>query len=129
MLRFAIDKATNDNDAFRRVLATGPHSQVVAMTIPVGEDIGAEVHPDNDQVLIFMAGSARAEVGGETADIAPGDLVVVPAGTKHNFVNTGDTELRLLTIYGPADHAPDTVHATKEEAEAAEAAGEDEPPA
>jgi mannose-6-phosphate isomerase-like protein (cupin superfamily) len=113
---------------FRTVLNTAEHAQVVAMTLQPGEDIGAEVHPDNDQVLIFTEGSARAEVGGETREVGPGDLVVVPAGTQHNFTNTGSGQLRLLTIYGPPDHAPDTVHPTKSDAEKAEARGEDQPP-
>jgi mannose-6-phosphate isomerase-like protein (cupin superfamily) len=116
------------NDFFRAVRFTGEHTQVVVMTLRAGEDIGAEVHPDNDQVLIFTEGTARAEVGGETRDVAAGDMVVVPAGTQHNFTNTGSGTLRLLTIYGPADHSPDTVHRTKAEALEAEEKGEDEPP-
>ncbi|HEU4912597.1 MAG TPA: cupin domain-containing protein [Actinomycetes bacterium] len=112
---------------FRTVLHTGKHTQVVAMTLQPGEDIGAEVHPDNDQVLVFTDGTARAEVAGETRELSAGDLVVVPAGTEHNFTNTGSGKLRLITIYGPPDHAPDTVHKTKAEAEEAEAHGEDEP--
>jgi mannose-6-phosphate isomerase-like protein (cupin superfamily) len=110
------------------VLHTAGHTQVVVMTLAPGEDIGAEVHEHNDQVLIFTEGSGRAEVAGETRDVAAGDLVVVPAGTEHDFTNTGDVPLRLLTIYGPPDHADGVVHATKAEAEAAEAAGADEPP-
>jgi mannose-6-phosphate isomerase-like protein (cupin superfamily) len=116
------------NEYFRAVLNTNKHTQTVVMTLQPGEDIGAEVHPDNDQVLIFVDGIARAEVGDEKQDVAAGDLVVVPAGTPHNFVNTGPGKLRLLTIYGPPDHAPDTVHRTKADAEAAEAKGEDQPP-
>ncbi len=116
-------------DNFRTVLHTGVHTQVVAMTLQPGEDIGAEVHPDNDQVLLFTEGTARADLAGDTREVTAGDLVVVPAGTEHNFTNTGDGLLRLLTVYGPPDHAPDTVHATKAEAEQAEARGEDEPPA
>lgn len=112
---------------FRTVLHTGKHTQVVAMTLQPGEDIGAEVHPDNDQVLVFTDGTARAEVAGETREVSAGDLVVVPAGTEHNFTNTGSGKLRLITVYGPPDHAPDTVHRTKAEAEEAEAHGEDEP--
>jgi mannose-6-phosphate isomerase-like protein (cupin superfamily) len=116
------------NDAFRAVRFTGAHTQVVVMTLQAGEDIGAEVHPDNDQVLVFTEGTARAEVGGETREVAAGDMVVVPAGTHHNFVNTGSGTLRLVTVYGPPDHAPDTVHRTKAEAQEAEEKGEDEPP-
>ena len=105
---------------FRTVLHTGKHTQVVAMTLQPGEDIGAEVHPDNDQVLLFTDGTAQAEVAGETREVSAGDLVVVPAGTEHNFTNTGSGKLRLITIYGPPDHAPETVHKTKAEAEEAE---------
>ena len=113
---------------FRTVLHTGEYTQVVAMTLAAGEDIGAEVHEVNDQVLVFTEGEARAEVGGETRTVTAGDMVVVPAGTQHNFTNTGAGVLRLLTIYGPPDHAADTVHPTKADAEAAEAAGTDQPP-
>lgn len=120
MFAVTIATETASNDAFRTVLNTSEHVQVVAMTLQPGEDIGAEVHPDNDQVLLFTEGTARAEVGGETQEVGPGVLVVVPAGTEHNFTNTGAGTLRLLTIYGPPDHAPGTVHRTKAEAEAAE---------
>jgi mannose-6-phosphate isomerase-like protein (cupin superfamily) len=116
------------NDFFRAVRFTGKHTQVVVMTLQPDEDIGAEVHPDNDQVLIFTEGTARAEVGGEQRDVGAGDLVVVPAGTQHNFTNTGSEVLRLITIYGPPDHASDTVHRTKADAERAETKGEDQPP-
>src|SRR5688500_60748 len=122
---FAVTMAEDaaSNDDFRAVRFTGQHTQVVVMTLQPGEDIGAEVHHDNDQVLIFTEGTARAEVGGEQQDVGIGDLVVVPAGTRHNFTNTGSGVLRLLTIYGPPDHAPDTVHPTKADAEKAEAKG------
>ncbi len=129
MFQITMSEAAAEHDNFRTVLQTGDHTQVVAMTLQAGEDIGAEVHPDNDQVLIFTEGSVRAEVGGESRDVGAGDLVVVPAGTEHNFTNTGSGLVRLLTIYGPPDHAPDTVHRTKAEGEASEARGEDEPPA
>jgi mannose-6-phosphate isomerase-like protein (cupin superfamily) len=128
MFQITMRNAAAEHDNFRTVLQTGQHTQVVAMTLQPGEDIGAEVHPDNDQVLVFTEGTLRAEVGGETRDVGAGDLVVVPAGTEHNFTNTGSGPVRLLTVYGPPDHAPDTVHRTKADAEAAEAAGEDQPP-
>jgi|SRR5919109_666737 mannose-6-phosphate isomerase-like protein (cupin superfamily) len=108
------------NEAFRRELHTGAHSQVVAMTIPPGDDIGEEVHPDVDQILLFIDGDAEAVLDGERSPVGVGDLVFVRAGTRHNFVNTGDGALRLLTFYAPPEHAPGTVHGTKEEAEAAE---------
>jgi|SRR3954447_1977202 mannose-6-phosphate isomerase-like protein (cupin superfamily) len=120
MFAITIAEAASSQDNFRTVLDTNGHTQVVTMTLQAGEDIGAEVHEHNDQVLIFTEGTARAEVGGETRSVAAGDLVVVPAGTEHNFTNTGDRVLRLLTIYAPPDHAPDTVHRTKADAEAAE---------
>jgi mannose-6-phosphate isomerase-like protein (cupin superfamily) len=128
MFQITMRNAAAEHDNFRTVLQTGQHTQVVAMTLQPGEDIGAEVHTDNDQVLVFTEGTLRAEVGGETRDVGAGDLVVVPAGTEHNFTNTGSGPVRLLTVYGPPDHAPDTVHRTKADAEAAEAAGEDQPP-
>jgi mannose-6-phosphate isomerase-like protein (cupin superfamily) len=128
MFAITIAQAAASSDNFRSVLDTNGHTQVVAMTLQAGEDIGAEVHPHNDQVLIFTEGTARAEVGGETRDVTAGDLVVVPAGTQHNFTNTGDGLLRLLTIYAPPDHAPDTVHRAKADAEAAEHDGSDTPP-
>ena len=128
MFAVTIADAAARYDTFRTVLNTGKHTQVVAMTLQAGEDIGAEVHPDNDQVLIFTEGTAKAELGSETREVAAGDMVVVPAGTKHNFINTGSGTLRLVTIYGPPDHAPDTVHRTKAQALDAEEAGEDDPP-
>ena len=123
-----IAQAARSNDAFRRVLHTTGHVQLVVMTLKPGEDIGKEVHEHNDQVLTFTEGTVRAEVGGDTADVGPGDIVVVPAGTEHNFTNVGAGPARLYTLYAPPDHAPDTVHRTKEEGEKAEAAGLDEPP-
>ena len=114
---------------FRRVLWTGEHSQLVIMTIPTGGEIGEEVHEDNDQILSFISGLGRAVIEGKTKKVKAGDVVVVPAGTKHNFLNEGPNPLVLYTVYGPADHAPGAVHATKEEADAAEESGSDEPPA
>ena len=128
MFHVTIADEARRNEYFRAVLNTSGHTQVVVMAIPVGEDIGAEVHEHNDQVLTFVEGAARAEVGGETRPVGPGDLVVVPAGTEHNFVNTGDIPLKLYTIYGPPDHADGTVHKTKAEALEAENAGTDVPP-
>jgi mannose-6-phosphate isomerase-like protein (cupin superfamily) len=116
------------NDAFRAVLHTAEHTQLVVMTLAPGQDIGAEVHEENDQLLTFVEGSGLAEVDGERRDVGPGDLVIVPAGVRHNFTNTGSGPLRLYTIYGPPDHRDGVVHRTKAEAERAEAAGEDEPP-
>ena len=109
------------NTYFREVLATGPHSQVVVMSIPPGGEIGEEVHEDVDQVLVFVAGEGAAILGGERSVVGPGRLVQVPAGTRHNVVNTGPNDLRLYTVYAPPEHAPGTIHRTKAEADAAEA--------
>jgi len=128
MEHFAIATVAEQSPVFRRVLWTGQHTQLVIMTIPPGGEIGLETHAHNDQLLTFLSGSGEALVGGETRPVAQGDLVIVPAGTEHNFTNTGTNPLVLSTVYGPPDHAPGTVHTTKEEADAAEAAGEDEPP-
>jgi len=128
MEHFTIATVAEQSADFRRVLWTGEHSQLVIMTIPSGGEIGLETHEENDQILTFVSGVAEARVGGETRSVASGDLVIVPAGTEHNFVNTGANPLVLFTVYGPPDHADGVMHATKEEADAAEAAGEDEPP-
>jgi mannose-6-phosphate isomerase-like protein (cupin superfamily) len=112
--------AARSNDAFRREVLTGDHEQVVVMTIPPGGEIGDEVHPDTDQVLAFVDGRGEAILDGQRSAIGPNDLVFVRAGTRHNFVNTGDAPLRLITIYAPPEHEPGTVHRTKVEADAAE---------
>lgn len=109
------------NGYFREVLATGPHSQVVVMSISPNGEIGAEVHQDVDQVLVFVDGEGEAILDGEHSAVSAGRLVQVPAGTHHNIVNTGATDLRLYTIYAPPQHAPGTIHRTKAEADAAEA--------
>ena len=129
MQHFAIAVVAEKSADFRRVLWTGRHTQLVVMTIPPGGEIGDEVHEDNDQILTFVSGIGRADVAGETREVQTGDVVVVPAGTQHNFVNDGPNPLVLYTVYGPPDHADGTVHRTKEEADAAEAAGQDVPPA
>jgi mannose-6-phosphate isomerase-like protein (cupin superfamily) len=109
------------NALFREVLSTARHSQVVVMSIPPGGDIGDEVHPDVDQALVFVAGEGAAILDGERSIVGPGRLVHVPAGTRHNFVNTGTTDMRLYTVYAPPEHAPGTIHRTKADADAAEA--------
>ena len=108
------------NDDFRRVVVTGPNMQVVVMTIPAGEEIGAETHDHNDQMLFFVEGRADAVLEDRTTPVGPGHVVFVPAGTHHNFVNTGDEPLRIVTTYAPAEHEDGTVHRTKAEADAAE---------
>jgi mannose-6-phosphate isomerase-like protein (cupin superfamily) len=127
MEHYTIATVAEKNEDFRRVLWTGEHTQLVIMTIPPGGEIGEETH-DVDQILTFVSGVAKAKVGGETRNVVQGDLVVVPAGKKHNFINDGPNPLVLYTVYGPPEHADKAVHHTKEDADAAEQAGKDEPP-
>ena len=127
MEHFTIATVAEESADFRRVLWTGEHTQLVIMTIQPGGEIGEEVH-EVDQILTFVSGTGRAKVGGQEKAVAQGDLVVVPAGKKHNFLNTGVNPLVLYTVYGPAEHAPEAVRKTKEEADALEEAGKDEPP-
>jgi mannose-6-phosphate isomerase-like protein (cupin superfamily) len=121
-----IERETIDNETFRTVVWTGDHSQLTVMSIPPGEDIGKEVHPDHDQFLRIEQGSGRVEMGPSenevelTEDVGADWAIVVPAGVWHNVVNTGDGDLKVYSIYSPAEHPPGTVHATKADAEAAE---------
>lgn len=108
------------NDDFRRVVHTGDHQQVVVMTIPPGEEIGEETHPGTDQMLLFVDGEGTAVLDGRSSPVGGGRMVFVAAGTRHNFINSGDGPLRLVTTYAPPEHPPGTVHATKAEADAAE---------
>jgi mannose-6-phosphate isomerase-like protein (cupin superfamily) len=121
-----IERATLENENFRTVVWTGEHSQLTVMRIPPGEDIGKEVHPDHDQFIRIEAGQGRAELGPsedvveETHDVADDWAIVIPAGIWHNVVNTGESDLKVYSLYSPPEHPPDTVHRTKAEAEAAE---------
>jgi mannose-6-phosphate isomerase-like protein (cupin superfamily) len=106
-----------DNEDFRRVLHTTKHVQLVVMTIPPGGEIGEEVHDGIDQVLLALSGSGTSVLEGQKRPFARGDVVIVPEGTRHNFVNNGSEPLRIATLYGPPDHAPGTVHHTKADAD------------
>ena len=128
VIHYTIETEAEKSADFRRVLWTGEHTQLVIMTIPPGGEIGEETHEDTDQILTFVSGTGKAIVSGSEKQVAQGDLVVVPAGKKHNFVNTGPNPLILYTVYGPPEHADGAVHTSKEQAEALEEAGEDEPP-
>jgi len=118
--RVDIFDAARTNEAFRREVITGEHEQIVVMTIPPGGEIGEEVHPGTDQVLLFVDGVGEARIAGETSRLRANDLVFVRAGTRHNFVNKGQHPLRLITTYAPPHHPPGTVHQTKADADAAE---------
>jgi mannose-6-phosphate isomerase-like protein (cupin superfamily) len=113
-------KLARRSEEFRRVLLTGKNMQVVVMTIPPGEEIGEETHEHGDQMLFFVDGRGDAVLEGETTPVEAGHLVFVPAGTLHNFVNSGDEPLRIVTAYAPPEHEHGTVHHTKEEADADE---------
>ena len=114
-----IKKLAKENDNFRKVIHTGEHSQLVLMSLKPGEEIGEEIH-QVDQMLFFVDGEGEAILSGETKSFKEHDVVYVPAGTKHNFKNTGDEPLKLFTVYAPSQHPDGTVHKTKEEAEKAE---------
>ena len=115
-----VSKLARENDDFRRVLFTTERSQLVAMSLEPGGEIGEEVHEGVDQVLIFVEGHGEAIVSAARHPVGPGHAVVVPAGTRHNFTANGDAALKLFTVYTPPQHAPGTVHRTKAEADAAE---------
>ncbi len=111
-----ITKAARTNTDFRRVIATGPHSQLVTMSIPAKEDIGSEVHPGTDQMLFIVAGVGKAVVNGETVEVKENGVVFVPAGARHNLINVGQDDLRLFTVYAPPEHKDGTVHHLKADA-------------
>lgn len=112
--------AAKANSDFRRVLFTGSHSQLVLMALRPSEEIGTEVHSDVDQLLYVVAGEGVAVLGSIRQALPKGAVFCVPAGTIHNVINTGDEPLKLFTVYSPPQHAPQTVHRTKAEADAAE---------
>jgi mannose-6-phosphate isomerase-like protein (cupin superfamily) len=110
-----------NNQAFRDEVITGKECQVVLMTIQPGEEIGAEVHDDHDQILVLVEGNGQAVLSGQAREVGVNDLVFVHAGVEHNFINTGSRPLKLYTIYAPPEHPAGTKHESKGEAEAAEA--------
>lgn len=111
-----IEQLTKDNSNFRTVLYTGAHMQLVLMTLQPGEEIGHETHEENDQFFRFEAGLGTVIVGETTYHVHDGDVVIVPAGTPHNVMNTGSGPLSLYTIYAPSHHKDGIVRATREEA-------------
>jgi mannose-6-phosphate isomerase-like protein (cupin superfamily) len=112
-----IEELTLNNTDFRRVLYTGEHTQVVLMTLKPGEEIGEEVHADKDQFFRFESGTGEVQINDVANAVEDGIAVVVPAGAKHNVINTGDEPLTMYTVYGPPDHKDKTVHKTKDQAE------------
>lgn len=106
-----------ENTNFRKVLYTGKHSQLVLMSLKPKEEVGMEIHLDNDQFFRFEKGQGKCIIDGNEYDLRDGSTIVVPAGANHNIINVSDTEdLKLYTIYSPAHHKDGIVRATKQEA-------------
>lgn len=120
-----IEKATLENENFRKVLYTSKHSQLVLMSLKPNEEIGMETHPDNDQFFRFEKGTGKCIIDGNKYEVGDGITVIVPAGAQHNIINTSATEsLKMYTLYSPAHHKDGVVRKTKEEAESIEEAEE-----
>lgn len=116
-----IEKETKKNTDFRRVLYTGKHSQLVLMSIGPGEEIGEETHEDVDQFFRFEEGEGKVTIDGTEHRVKDGNAVIVPAGAKHNVINTSKlVNLKLYTIYSPPEHQDGVVRHTKKEAMASE---------
>ena len=109
-----IEKLTLENASFRKVLYTGEHCQLVLMTLQIAEEIGLETHEENDQFFRFESGNGTVEINDTIYEVADGDAVIVPAGARHNVINTGTELLRLYTIYMPPHHQDGIERATKE---------------
>lgn len=108
---------TLENDNFRKVMFTGAKSQLVVMSIPPGGEIGTETHDHVEQTLFNLKGSAKAILNGEEKDFLEGFVFVVTPGTQHNVINSGDTDLKICTVYTPANHIDGRIHATKADAD------------
>lgn len=114
-----IEKETRENKNFRKVLYTGKHCQLVLMSLKPGEEIGMEIHTDNDQFFRFEAGVGKVFIDESEYEVKDGSAIIVPCGAEHNVVNVSETEdLKLYTIYSPAHHQDGVVRVTKAEAKA-----------
>jgi mannose-6-phosphate isomerase-like protein (cupin superfamily) len=112
-----IEKRTEDNRAFRRVLYTGKHMQLVLMSLQPGEDIGEEIHDEVDQFFRVEKGNGEVFIDGRTTKVESDMAIIVPAGARHNIRNTGEQLLQLYTLYAPPEHEDGTVRVTKADAE------------
>lgn len=113
-----IEALTIENKNFRKVLYTGEHLQLVLMSLKPGEEIGLEIHTENDQFFRFEAGQGKVLINDTEYAVSNGDVVIVPTGAKHNVINISTTEdLKIYTLYAPAHHKDGIVRATKQEAE------------
>lgn len=114
-----IEKETLENNNFRKVLYTAKHCQLVLMSLKPNEEIGMEVHTDNDQFFRFEKGQGKCIIDGNEYALGDGSVIIVPAGAQHNIINTStDSDLKLYTIYSPAHHKDGVIRETKAEAEA-----------
>ena len=107
-----IEKDTLENDCYRKVLFTTKNSQLVIMNIKPGDEIGSETH-ELDQFIRIEQGQANIILDGKTTAVTDDWAIVIPAGTEHNLINTGDTELKLYSVYTPPEHKDGTIHQTK----------------
>ena len=113
-----IEKVALENNNFRKVLYTGKHSQLVLMSLRPKEEIGMEVHADNDQFFRFEKGQGKCIIDGNEYTLTDGSVIIVPAGAQHNIINVSESEtLKLYTLYSPAHHKDGIIRATKAEAE------------
>lgn len=123
-LAFDLEKATRENVDYRTVAWSGRYLQVTMMSIPVGSDIGLEMHPETDQFLRLDAGRGRVQIGDAKdrltyeQDVSDGWCILVPAGSWHNVTNIGEEPMQIYAIYAPAHHRPGKIHKTASEAEA-----------
>jgi mannose-6-phosphate isomerase-like protein (cupin superfamily) len=115
-----IEDQTEENRDFRRVLYTGPHMQLVLMSLAPGEELGEEVHETTDQFFRVEEGRGEVVIDGRETRIESDIAIIVPAGTRHNVRNTGHKPLRFYTLYAPPEHPDGTVHRTKADADKAE---------
>jgi mannose-6-phosphate isomerase-like protein (cupin superfamily) len=112
-----IETLTTQNTDFRRVLYTGEHLQLVLMSLAPGEEIGSEVHEEHDQFFRVESGDGEVVIDGERRKVRDDDAIIVPAGARHNVINTGNTPLKLYTLYGPPEHEEGVVHEDKDDVE------------
>jgi len=112
-----IEKLTTENTDFRRVIYTGHYLQLVLMSLEPGQDIGSEVHKDHDQFFRIESGNGAVVIDGERTEVKDDDAIIVPAGAKHNVINTGSQPLRLYTLYGPPEHEEGVVAEDKADVE------------
>jgi mannose-6-phosphate isomerase-like protein (cupin superfamily) len=115
-----IEDLTEKNNNFRQVLYTGKNIQLVLMSLKEGEEIGEEVHADRDQFFRIEKGKGEVLINGKKTQVEKDDAIIVPAGSRHNVINTGKQPLQLYTLYGPPAHVDGTIHKTKADAEASE---------